>query len=122
MLTVSQEEVKEILEIALDRELDEFSMDANWYTDYQMDSLAAVALVVEVQKRHGIRIPDGLMPEVLTGRQLKETVEKIAAMSPEERERLLEAQAEISKEDLEKIAVAQQAAGTSGGATASAGK
>lgn len=82
MLTVSVEEIKDILEIALDKELDEFSMDAHFYFDMEMDSLAAVALVVEVQKRYGVRIPDERMPEVLNGNQLKAAIEDIAANPP----------------------------------------
>lgn len=104
MADTSIEELKETLEIALDRDLDEFDMDANFYIDYQMDSLAAVALVVEVQKRYGIRIPDGRMPKIQTGNQLKENIEEIIAMTPEERERMLEEEAEISPEVMEQIA------------------
>lgn len=110
MADMTVDDVKEILEIALDRDLDEFSMDANFYTDYQMDSLAAVALVVEVQKRYGVRIPDGRMPKVLTGTQLKANVEEIMAMTPEERERMLEEEAEISQEVIDQITAAQKAA------------
>lgn len=110
MAEMTIDEAKEILEIALDKDLDEFSMDANFYTDYQMDSLAAVALVVEVQKRYGVRIPDGRMPKIQTGEQLKANVEEILAMTPEERERMLEEEAEISQEVMDQIAAAQKAA------------
>ena len=71
MTAISIGEIKEIVEIALDRELDEFSMEANFYEDYAMDSLGAVALVVEVQKRFDVRIPDESMPSARTGLQLK---------------------------------------------------
>jgi acyl carrier protein len=105
---MTADDVKEILEIALDRELDEFSMDANWYREYQMDSLAVVALVVEVQKRYGIRLPDGRMPRIQTGEALLKNVEEILAMTPEERQRMQEEEAEISQEDMEMIAAARQ--------------
>jgi acyl carrier protein len=108
MSTMTEDDVKEILEIALDRELDDFSMEANWYRDYQMDSLAVVALVVEVQKRYGIRLPDGRMPKIQTGEALRKNVEEILAMTPEERQRMQEEEAEISQEDMEMIAAARQ--------------
>lgn len=82
MLTVSQEEIQEIVEIALDRDVDDFDMEKHLYYDYEMDSLGAVALVVEVQKRFGVRIPDERMPEVLNGNQLKAAIEDIAANPP----------------------------------------
>jgi acyl carrier protein len=70
-------EIKEIVEIALDRELDEFSMDADFYEVYSMDSLGAVALVVEVQKRFDVRIPDESMPTVRTGERLKAIIAEL---------------------------------------------
>ena len=36
---VTEDKIKEIVEIALDKELDEFEMAANFYEDYEMDSL-----------------------------------------------------------------------------------
>ena len=77
MFKVEIDEIKEVVEIALDRELDEFSMDANFYETYGMDSLGAVALVVEVQKRYDVRIPDDYMPNIRTGDQLKAVVEEL---------------------------------------------
>lgn len=77
MIEIGNDEIKEIVEIALDREVDEFSMSANFYENYDMDSLGAVALVVEVQKRYDVRIPDERMPDVRTGDQLKAIVEEL---------------------------------------------
>lgn len=77
MTDISIGDIKEIVEIALDRELDEFSMEANFYEAYSMDSLGAVALVVEVQKRFDVRIPDETMPNVRTGEQLKATIAEL---------------------------------------------
>jgi len=74
-------EIKDIIEIALDRELEEFSMDADFYEDYDMDSLGAVALVVEIQKRYDVRVPDERMPDVRTGDQLKAVVEELRKAS-----------------------------------------
>lgn len=77
MLEIENNDIKEIVEIALDREVDEFSMSANFYENYGMDSLGAVALVVEVQKRYDVRIPDERMPDVRTGDELKVIVEEL---------------------------------------------
>ena len=63
-MDINTQELKEIVEIALDRELEDFAMDANFYEVYEMDSLGAVALVVEVQKRYDVRIPDDSMPDI----------------------------------------------------------
>lgn len=72
-------EIKEIVEIALDSELDEFSMEADFYEVYSMDSLGAVALVVEVQKRFDVRIPDERMPQARTGQQLRAIIAELIA-------------------------------------------
>jgi acyl carrier protein len=77
MVEIGTNEIKEIVEIALDRELDAFSMNASFYEDYAMDSLGAVALVVEVQKRYDVRVPDERMPEIHTGDQLKLAVQDL---------------------------------------------
>ncbi|MBB5393823.1 MULTISPECIES: acyl carrier protein [unclassified Herbaspirillum] len=77
MIEIQDSEIKEIMEIALDREINEFSMAANFYEAYDMDSLGAVALVVEIQKRYDVRIPDERMPDVCTGDQLKAIVKEL---------------------------------------------
>ncbi|MBO9537894.1 acyl carrier protein [Herbaspirillum sp.] len=76
-MEIKNSEIKEIVEIALDREIDEFSMSANFYETYGMDSLGAVALVVEIQKRYDVRIPDERMPDVSTGDQLTAIVKEL---------------------------------------------
>lgn len=48
---------KEILETALDRELESFDMSGNFYTDYELDSMGAVVLFVEIVRRTGIQVP-----------------------------------------------------------------
>jgi acyl carrier protein len=77
MIGIGNDDIQEIVEIALDREVGEFSMNANFYEIYDMDSLGAVALVVEVQKRYDVRIPDERMPDACTGYQLKAIVEEL---------------------------------------------
>lgn len=70
----SIDEIKAVMEIAIDKELPDFSMAANWYEDYEMDSLGAVALSVEVRKRFGVTIPDERMPDIRTGEQLSDLI------------------------------------------------
>lgn len=77
VIEIGTEEIKQIVEIALDREVSDFAMDAHFYETYDMDSLGAVALVVEVQKRCDIRIPDERMPEVVSGEKLKAIMEEL---------------------------------------------
>lgn len=76
-MDTNTQDIKEIIEIALDRELDDFAMNAHLYETYGMDSLGAVALVVEVQKRYDVRIPDEQMPDILTGDQLQAAIKKL---------------------------------------------
>lgn len=63
-------QIKLIVEVAVDRELPEFRMDADWYTEYDMDSMGAVALVVEVRSVFGVELPEDRMPDVRTGTSL----------------------------------------------------
>ncbi len=79
--SISPEEVKEIVEIAVDDTIDNFTMDGHWYEDYAMDSLGAVALVVEVRKRFNIRLPDERMPEIRTGNDLVAAITELQAQA-----------------------------------------
>lgn len=63
---ISKEELKEIIEIALDRELDNFELNFNLYNDFGMDSMGAVVMIVEIQRRTGIKIPDTEIKNLLT--------------------------------------------------------
>lgn len=71
--------IREIVEIAVDAPIDNFTMSGNWYEDYAMDSLGAIALVVEVQKVYGVRLPDERMPNIRTGDQLVEAILELQA-------------------------------------------
>lgn len=51
-----------------------FHMDANMYTDLGMDSLQAVALVVEIEREFGVRIPEEDIPNLPTGSLLLEYI------------------------------------------------
>lgn len=63
--------IREIVEIGLDRELDEFNLEQNFYTDLGLDSMGAIALFVELQRRTGIEISTQEAPNIQTGKQLE---------------------------------------------------
>lgn len=73
--------IQDIVEVAVDDAIPNFSMDANWYEHYAMDSLGAVALQMEVYRRLGVRIPEQRMPEIRTGQQLTEVVLELQAVA-----------------------------------------
>jgi acyl carrier protein len=60
--------MRAILEAALDDELPvkELNPSHHLYEDLGMDSMAAVVMVVEIQKRMGVRIPDDEVPQLMT--------------------------------------------------------
>ncbi|MBK6616482.1 acyl carrier protein [Ottowia sp.] len=75
----TEAQIHEIVKDAIDApdDIPGFSMDGNWYEDYGMDSLGAVALVVEVQKKFKVRLADNDMPNIRTGNQLVEAIVKL---------------------------------------------
>lgn len=70
----SDEAIQEIVELAIDKDIPEFTMAGNWYEDYGMDSLGAIALSVEVRKTFNVVIPDERMPDIRTGAQLADVI------------------------------------------------
>ncbi len=66
MPNLSLEALHDIVEIALDREVPELTPDVNLYTDIGMDSFGAVAMVVEIQRKYSVRIPDGEIANLQT--------------------------------------------------------
>jgi len=77
--TVTENNIKEIVEIALDKEkeIDEFNISANSYEDYEMDSLGALALLVETKKAFKVKLPEEKIPKILTGKDLRELIVKV---------------------------------------------
>ncbi|WP_238254056.1 acyl carrier protein [Methylobacterium bullatum] len=65
---------KEMLEIALDCELDVFDMNLNFYTDYELDSMGAVVLFVELQRRTGLEFPEEIAPLLQSGAAVEKYV------------------------------------------------
>jgi acyl carrier protein len=76
---LTAEELKELVELALDHELPDFDMDANLYEVYGFDSMAAVALFVELQLRTGVEASVEVAPLLQTGTQIARVVEERTA-------------------------------------------
>ena len=74
-INISENEIRHLVEIGLDRDLTDFSMALDWYDSYAMDSLGAIALAVEVRKRYRLKIPTEQMPSLRNGNQLKHWIE-----------------------------------------------
>lgn len=66
--------IRELVEVGLDRKLDDFNLEQNFYTDLGLDSMGAIALFVELQRRTGIQISEQEAPDIQTGRQLEAIV------------------------------------------------
>lgn len=66
--------LKSILEVAMDQELPSIAPETHFYDDLGMDSMGAVAMVVEIQRRLGVRIPDEEVPSLQTAESLIRSV------------------------------------------------
>ncbi len=73
MAQVSHPEIRELLEAAADRAFPEITPDSN-LREMGVDSLAMVSLVVEVQRRFGVRIPDEQVPNLDTPQAVAEAI------------------------------------------------
>lgn len=73
---LSESIMREIIEEALDREVPEFQIDHDLFEDYKMDSMGAVVMVVEIQRRTKVRIPDDVIPSLRTAKDYLSYIEK----------------------------------------------
>lgn len=76
---ITPEDIHKILEVAMDKELPSFDMSANWYETYQMDSLSAIALSVEVQKIYSVDLAEDRLKDIRTGDQLVAALNELLA-------------------------------------------
>lgn len=65
---LSETNIKEIVEEALDRPVPDFNLDQDLYGELGMDSMGAAVMIVEIQRLTGFRIPDVDIPKLRTGR------------------------------------------------------
>ena len=63
-------DIKEFLEVGLDRPLEHFDMNADFYKDYGLDSMGAVALFVETERSTKVRVTEKDAPTLITGNKL----------------------------------------------------
>ena len=77
MALLDIQELKSIIEIALDQELAEISPDAHIYEELGMDSIGAVAMIVEIQRRCGVRIDEKEIPNLVTPQLLLNHINKM---------------------------------------------
>jgi len=66
MATISLPELRQIIEVALDRDPGDISLESRLYEQLGFDSIGMVALVVEIQRRFGVRIPELEVPNLRT--------------------------------------------------------
>jgi acyl carrier protein len=76
--------LRPLLEVALDRAVPELELDTHLYTDAGMDSMGAVALVVEIDRRFKVRLPEEEIPNLHTARQYLAAIEARVAGRPGE--------------------------------------
>lgn len=80
-MQASLNELRQIVEIALDSpgtDLTNFGAESNLYTEIGLDSIAAVAMVIEIERRFGVRIPDDEVPQLQTPAAILERLARVA--------------------------------------------
>jgi acyl carrier protein len=73
---LDSEAMQQIVEVALDREISELPMDIDLYEEVGMDSIGAVAMIVEIQRRCHVRIETDVVGELRTPQALIEYVNR----------------------------------------------
>ena len=74
MANLHFQELKQIVEIAMDQEVAELDENVDLYEELGMDSIGAVAMIVEIQRRCQVRIPEEVVPQLRTPRLLLEYI------------------------------------------------
>jgi acyl carrier protein len=74
LATLAFHEMKQIVEIAMDQEIATLDENVDLYEELGMDSIGAVAMIVEIQRRCLVRIPEEVVPELRTPRLLLEYI------------------------------------------------
>lgn len=67
-------DIREILELALDRNLEYFDMNTHFYETYGLDSMGAVVFFVELQRRTGIKVEQEEAVSLYTGQSVLDFV------------------------------------------------
>lgn len=74
--------IRELLEIAADRELPDFQMSSNLWEDLALDSYGALCLQLEVKKRLDVEISRERFPEIMTAQDLMDEIAQLLRDKP----------------------------------------
>jgi len=74
MPEMSFAEVGNLLERVLDEPVSVERGNQHLYEDFNLDSLGAVSLLIEIQRRYQVRIPDEELPRILTVDDLRRAI------------------------------------------------
>ena len=74
-------DLRDLLETALDDKIGDISLDSHIYEDLGLDSMAAVAMVIEIQRKTRIKIPDEDVKQLMTVADLKAYLLRISSGS-----------------------------------------
>ena len=69
------ENLQKIIEHALDRELETFSLNDRLFDELGMDSMGAALMMVEIEKATGIRISEIEVERLRTGKDIMALIE-----------------------------------------------
>lgn len=82
MALLDIQELKAIIEIALDHEIAELPVDIHLYEELGLDSIGAVAMIVEIQRRFHVRIDEKEIPVLTTPQLLIDYINRIETVIP----------------------------------------
>jgi acyl carrier protein len=70
MQTLELDDIRRIVETALDKSVPVFQFDSDFYQDLGLDSIGAVSMIVEIQRHYHVRIPESEVQNLRTPRSL----------------------------------------------------
>ncbi len=82
MALLDIQELKAIIEIAMDQEIPSLAPDVHLYEELGMDSIGAVAMIVEIQRRCHVRIDEKEIPNLTTPQLLINYVNRVEELIP----------------------------------------
>jgi acyl carrier protein len=74
-----KEEIISIISDVSGFDVEEITLDTNFYTELEVDSIKAIEITVAIEKKFKISVRDEDVPNITTVRQAIETVEKLLA-------------------------------------------
>jgi acyl carrier protein len=74
---ILKEEIISIISDVSGFDVEEITLDTNFYTELEVDSIKAIEITVAIEKKFKISVRDEDVPNITTVRQAIETVEKL---------------------------------------------